>query len=50
MRARRTHIRYEPADLPRGGALLIHSADSVAIAAIHRFLAFQRAEHRVPEK
>jgi hypothetical protein len=50
MRARRRHIRYEPEDLPRGGALRIRSADPSAIAAIHRFLAFQRAEHRVPEK
>jgi hypothetical protein len=50
MRARRRHIRYEPIDLPRGGALRIRSSDSAAIAAIHRFLAFQRSEHRVTEK
>jgi hypothetical protein len=47
MRTRRDRIRYEPVDLPRGGALRIRSADAAAIAAIHRFLAFQRAEHRV---
>jgi hypothetical protein len=47
MRARKDRIRYEPVDLPRGGALRIRSTDSVAVAAIHRFLAFQRAEHRV---
>jgi hypothetical protein len=50
MRARRRAIRYEARDLPRGAALDIHSADPAAIAAIHRFLAFQRAEHRVPTK
>ena len=47
MRARKDRIRYEPQDLPRGGALRIRSTDPAAIAAIHRFLAFQRAEHRV---
>ena len=47
MRARKAKIRYEPVDLPQGGALHIRSSDPVAIAAIHRFLAFQRAEHRV---
>lgn len=50
MRARRTSIRYEPTDLPRGAALRIRSSDPAAIAAIHRFLAFQRHEHRVPPK
>jgi hypothetical protein len=50
MRARRRHIRYEPIDLPRGGALRIRSSDPAAVTAIHRFLAFQRTEHRVPEK
>jgi hypothetical protein len=47
MRARRSAITYEPADLPRGAALQIRSSDPVAIVAIHRFLAFQRREHRV---
>lgn len=47
MRARRASISYVPSDLPRGAALRIRSADPVAIAAIHRFLAFQQAEHRV---
>jgi hypothetical protein len=47
MRARRRAINYQPIDLPRGAALLIRSKDPVAIAAIHRFLAFQRTEHRV---
>ena len=47
MRDRRAAIRYEPIDLPRGAALRIRSSDATAVAAIHRFLAFQRAEHRV---
>jgi hypothetical protein len=46
MRARRSAIRYEVSDLPRGAQLRIHSADPVAIEGIHRFLAFQRREHR----
>ena len=46
MRARRAMIRYEPVDLPRGGALRIRSSDGQSIAAIHRFLAYQRGEHR----
>ncbi|HEV7991004.1 MAG TPA: hypothetical protein VGP25_04220 [Gemmatimonadaceae bacterium] len=50
MRARRRSIRYEPLDLPRGGALRITTTDPAAIAAIHDFLAFQRGEHRVPAK
>jgi hypothetical protein len=49
MRARRSAITYEPADLPRGAALRIRSSDPVAVAAIHRFLAFQRREHHVAE-
>ena len=46
MRARRSAIRYEPVDLPRGAALRIRSSDREAVAAIHRFLAYQRREHR----
>jgi hypothetical protein len=49
MRARRRAITYEPADLPRGAVLRIRSSDPVAVAAIHRFLAFQRREHHVAE-
>jgi len=45
MRARRSAIRYEPIDLPRGAALRIRSGDRDAIEAIHRFLAYQRQEH-----
>lgn len=47
MAARRRSIRYESRALPRGAMLRIVSADSAAIRAIHRFLTFQRAEHRV---
>lgn len=50
MRARRRLISYLPLDLPRGGALQIRSSDPAAISAIHRFLAFQRDEHRVTAK
>jgi hypothetical protein len=45
MADRRAHITYTETDLPNGGELRITSADSIAIAAIHRFLAFQRDEH-----
>jgi hypothetical protein len=46
MRARRSAIRYEPIDLPRGAALRIRSDDREAVEAIHRFLAYQRHQHR----
>ena len=46
LRARRSAIRYEVIDLPRGAALRIRTADPQAIAAAHRFLAYQRGEHR----
>ena len=46
MRARRTAIRYEVSDLPRGAELRIRSTDPLAVEAIHRFLAYQRREHR----
>lgn len=45
MRARRSVISYVVSDLPRGAELRIRSADSVAVDAIHRFLAYQRREH-----
>jgi len=45
MAARRTAILYTAVDRPRGGELRIVSQDSVAIAAIHQFLAFQRMDH-----
>jgi hypothetical protein len=46
MRSRRSAIRYDVSDLPRGAELRIRSADAVAVEAIHRFLAYQRREHR----
>jgi hypothetical protein len=46
MAARRAVIRYQADTLPRGGMVRITSSDSVAIAAIHEFLAFQRMDHR----
>ncbi len=42
----RDRITYSVADRPRGAEVRIVTADSVAIAAIHRFLAFQRTDHR----
>jgi hypothetical protein len=46
MAARRNEIGYEVESLPRGGALRLTSRDSLAVAAIHSFLAFQRRDHR----
>jgi dienelactone hydrolase len=45
MRARRASIRYEFDTLPRGGQVRIQGSDSVAIHAIHDFLAYQREDH-----
>ena len=45
MSARRDAITYTYRDLPRGGEVRISSGDSVTIAAIHEFLAFQRMDH-----
>ena len=50
MAARASAIRYHYRDLPRGGEVQIVSDDSVAVAAIHGFLAFQRKDHRVGMK
>jgi hypothetical protein len=49
LRARRAAIRYDVTDVtdvPRGAELRIRSADPLAVKAIHRFLAYQRREHR----
>ena len=46
MRTRRATIHYAVTDLPRGAALRIRSTDPKAVAAIHRFLAYQRQAHR----
>lgn len=45
MAARRDAITYTYKDLPRGGEVRISSSDSLAIGAIHEFLAFQRMDH-----
>ena len=47
MAARQDAIGYIYRDLPRGGEVRITSRDSVAVAAIHEFLGFQRTDHRV---
>jgi hypothetical protein len=49
MTARRDHISYTADTLPRGGEVRIHSDDSVAVTAIHEFLAFQRMDHHAME-
>jgi hypothetical protein len=46
MAARRTAIRYEVHDLPRGAELRMTTDDREALAAIHEFMAFQRGDHR----
>ncbi|MDX2194413.1 MAG: hypothetical protein NW201_13740 [Gemmatimonadales bacterium] len=44
--ARRARLRYERQELPRGAALRVRTSDPEALRALHRFLAYQRAEHR----
>lgn len=46
MAAQRARIRYLVDTLPRGGQVRIVTTDSLAIAAVHEFLAFQRMDHR----
>jgi hypothetical protein len=48
MRARRSAIRYTTDTVPGGGVVRLRSADSIAIRAIHEFLAFQQHDHRAP--
>jgi hypothetical protein len=48
MAARQSRISYIADTVPHGGSLRILSTDSVAISAIHQFLAFQRQDHRSP--
>lgn len=43
---RRDLITYKASDRPRGAELRLLTVDSAAIIAIHRFLAFQRMDHR----
>jgi len=45
MAERRAVISYSVESLPRGGAVRVRSGDSVAVRAIHDFLAFQRQDH-----
>jgi hypothetical protein len=46
MAAKRGAIRYEYADLPRGGEIRISTRDAEALGAVREFLAFQRSDHR----
>lgn len=46
MAQRRSRLRYEVRDLPRGAELRIRTADPGALAAVHEFMAFQRGDHR----
>jgi hypothetical protein len=46
MTERQSKITYTTDTVPRGGSLRIHSTDSLAIDAVHQFLAFQRRDHR----
>jgi hypothetical protein len=45
MRAHRAAITYRMDTLPGGGAVRITTRDSVAVRAIHEFLAAQRGDH-----
>jgi hypothetical protein len=49
MARHRDAIRYVAEDIPRGGAVRITSSDSVAVAAIHAFLAFQSTAHHTAD-
>ena len=46
MRDRYSRIQYAASDRPRGAEVRITTSDSLARDAIHRFLAFQRMDHR----
>ena len=50
MALHRRHITYRFEPLAGGGQVRILTHDPAAIQAIHRFLAFQRTEHRAPGK
>ena len=45
MAARQASIRYSFDTLPRGGQVRIRTTDSLAVRAVHDFLAFQRHDH-----
>ena len=46
MAARRALIAYRVAAIERGAELVMTTTDAAALDAIHRFLAYQRKEHR----
>ena len=46
MAARAAMLRYEAIDRPRGAEVRVTTTDPAALAAVHEFLAFQRADHR----
>lgn len=46
MAERKNRIRYDYADLPRGGEVRITTADPEALRAIHAFMSAQRGDHR----
>jgi hypothetical protein len=46
MASRAGTLRYEALDRPRGAEVRITTTDPDALAAVHAFLAFQRADHR----
>jgi hypothetical protein len=39
-------IRYSYEEMPSGGKVRLHSADAIAVAAIHDFIRFQITEHQ----
>lgn len=49
MAAKKSAIRYEFRELPRGGEVRIFTTDPEALRAVHEFLAFQRTDHRTGE-
>lgn len=46
MAARAAALHYEAVDRPRGAEVRITTHDPESLAAVHEFLAFQRADHR----
>jgi hypothetical protein len=47
---RRTHVKYEYREVHRGAEVRIVTKDPKAIAAVHRFLNFQKSEHHPPKR
>ena len=46
MKQLKAEITYTPRDLPGGAEVVISTKNSMAVSAIHDFLAFQRMDHR----